>query len=130
MTQLAIKGHPIRGEEVIQLLEMLDSVNAFTFEGTQPDGFYYISKNNNKIYHCWNINTENVIVYTLEEFESEFPYKVGDRVIAWVNGYRSICNIQNMEWDSIANEIKYKIQDYWHSAMNLQPYIEENMEKN
>lgn len=30
--------------------------------------------------------------------------------------------------DSIANEIKYKIQDYWYSTINLQPYNEENME--
>lgn len=129
MAQLAIEGHPKKGREVIQLLEMLGGVNAFNLEGTEADGFYYIYKDNNKIYHCLYTGTESFIVYTLEEFKRKFPYKVRDKVKAWINGYCSICNIQNMQWDSIVNEIMYKIQDYWYSTINLQPYKEENMEE-
>ena len=48
---------------------------------------------------------------------------------AWVNGYRGVFDIQDIAWDSIAKEVKYKIRGYWHSAENLQPYKEEIMEE-
>ena len=128
MATLGIKGHPTRGGEVIQLLEMLGGENKYNLEGTVDSYCYYID-DSNKICSCSSAYVENVIVFTLEEFEEKFPYKVGDKVIVWIDGCRSICNIQNMEWDSIANEIKYKIQDYWYSTINLQPYKEETMEE-
>lgn len=101
MAILGIKGHATRGKEVIRLLKMLGGENSFNLNGEETTGFYYLCTDNNKIYHCW-INNENVIVYNLEDFEEKFRYKVGDKVIVWIDGYRSICNIQNMEWDYIS----------------------------
>ena len=121
MAQLAIKGHKTRGKEVIQLLEILGGKNKYNLRGDTDEWFVL---NGTQIQRSDRLFAERG--FTLEEFEDNFPYKVGDKVIAWVNGYRSICNIQNMEWDSIPNEIKYKIQDYWYSTINLQPYKEEN----
>ena len=128
MSQLAIKGHPTRGKEVIQLLEMLGGIMSSKILGTEVFCGYYIhSKGHIDYKHYYYF--DDAILFTLEEFEEKFPYKVGDKVIVWIDGYRSICNIRNMEWDSIANEIKYKIQDYWYSTINLQPYIEETIDK-
>ena len=124
--KLAIKGHPTRGGEVIQLLEMLGGENKYNLWG---DAGYYVIEYGEILEGEYIFGDEQYAYFTLEEFESEFPYKVGDKVIVWIDGYRSICNVQNMEWDSIANEIKYKIQDYWYSTINLQPYKEETMEE-
>ena len=81
MAQLAIKGHPTRGKEVIQLLEMLGGVKHYDLKGTVDSYYYYIDNLNNKIYPCLGPNIENAIVFTLEEFEKEYPYKVGDKVV-------------------------------------------------
>ena len=104
MAKLAIKGHPARGKEVIQLLEMLGGVNVFNLDGTMNNYYYYIDENSNKIYHCLSINLEYGIVYTLEEFEEKFPYKVDDVVVNHKYGKGLIIR---MLW--IDNEIVYEI---------------------
>ena len=130
MSKLAIKGHSTRGNEVIEILEMLGGRNSNHCTGRFINRIYFINK------YGYIESTDDIklqlyyATHNLEEFLEKFPYKVGDKVKAWINGYYSICNIiQNMRWDGIANEIKYKIQDYWYSAMTLQPYKEENMEQ-
>lgn len=129
--KLAIKGHAERGNEVIKILEILGGNNANNCCGKYYDRVYYINENGyidqDFISHIER-NTK-FIIFSLEEFLEKFPYKVGDKVKAWINGRHSICNIQNMQWDSLINEIEYKIQDYWYSAMTLQPYKEETMEQ-
>lgn len=103
-------------------------MNDFTLEGTQTDGFYYISKDNNKIYHCWNTKTENVIVYTLEEFLEKYPYKVGDDVELCDR----LCTVKKVWWDDLNDEILYMVQGknfVVNCDMNsLQPYKEEPIE--
>lgn len=109
MSNIAILGHPTKGKEVIQLLEMLGGVNVFNLDGAMGNYYYYIDDNSNKIYHCLSINIKNVIVYTLEEFEEKFPYKVYDVV---VNHKYGKGDITQMLW--IDNEIVYEIhfEDY------------------
>ena len=128
MTQLAIKGHATRGKEVIQLLEMLGGVNVFELEGAETQGFYYIFKDNNKIYYCWNTNAENVIVYTIEEFEEKFPYKVGDEAVL----SDSLCTVKKVRWDDINDEVLYMVQGKNFvvncDVNSLQPYKEEPIE--
>ena len=127
---LAIKGHLTRGKEVIQLLEMLGGENSCNLKGVETDSFYYICKDND-IYLCLSTNTENFIVFTLEEFEEKFPYKVGDKV---TNEYRLPMIIFNMYWDSDFNVIKYNVRFLDDdktvrtglTTEDLQPYKEEN----
>ena len=127
MAQLAIKGHATRGKEVIQLLEMLGGVNYYGLEGTTNNCPYYIY--NNKI-HQWNedANVENVIVFTLEEFEKKFPYKVGDKVTL----DKSPCIITEMYWDY--DDVIYYVsgddfsKGVYSTDKDLQPYKEEIME--
>ena len=129
MAILAIEGHPKRGNEVIGILEMLGGKNPSNFNGASSM-YYLIGSIEPKILCTIKTELDNsyeqFTYFTLEEFLEKFPYKVGDKVKIWINGYHSICNIQNMQWDSLINEIKYKIQDYWYSVMHLQPYEEEN----
>ena len=125
MATLVLKGHSTRGVEVIQLLVMLSAKSQYT--GTFK-GFYYWIEDGQVI--SSDIPPENSMIFSLEEFLEKYPYKVGDKVKAWVNGYYGVFNIQDITWDSIAKEVKYRIHDYWHSVENLQPYKEVIMEKN
>jgi hypothetical protein len=126
MATLVLKGHSTRGKEVINLLETLGA-NRLGYKDTFVGFYYYIECG--AICSSDEYPTDSTI-FTLEEFEETYPYKVGDKVKAWVNGYCGVFNIQDITWDSIAKEVKYRIHDYWHSVENLQPYKEVIMEKN
>ena len=120
--KLAIKGHPTRGGEVIQLLEMLGGVNFLNLKGGEIDSFYYIYKDND-IYLCSSTNTGNFIVFTLEEFLEKFPYKVGDKASS---KYLENYIIEKAEWESCGNRVIYKLQGQgWYRKEELQPYEEE-----
>jgi hypothetical protein len=77
---LAIKGHPTRGKEVIELLEMLGGHNVCRLNGREQlphwvaDNNYICNKFSKK---CKDI----LLTFTLEEFLEKYPYKVGDRVV-------------------------------------------------
>lgn len=128
MAKLAINGHATRGKEVIEILEMLGGKNIHNYNGTFNECYVI---DNNKICTIYTSVAEidNHTIFTLEQFEEKYPYKVGDKVKAWVNGYRGVFNIQDITWDSITKKIKYRIHDYWYSVENLQPYKEETMKE-
>lgn len=133
MAILGIKGHPTRGGEVIQLLEMMGGVNVFNLGGAEIAGFYYSCTDNNKIYHCWT-KDENAIVYTLEEFLEKFPYKAGDKVNFPCK--ECIRTILSMEWDIHRNTVTYKFDNWTYTNIDqlkvvndLQSYKEEDMEE-
>ena len=108
MVQLAIKGHATRGKEVINLLEMLGA-NRLGYKDTFIGFYYYIE--------CGAICSSdeyptNSTIFTLEEFEEKYPYKVGDEV-----EYKSIgdANLKSkiiyMEWCNALNEVLYTTED-------------------
>lgn len=75
--KIAIKANPNRGKEIISLLESLGGSNP-QFNGNGEVYTYYID--NNSIIR-YDDAPKDYKVYTLEEFEKEFPFKVGDKVI-------------------------------------------------
>ena len=77
--KLAIQGHPTRGKEVIQILESLGGRNTHKWNGNGDicDGFFI---DNDDIIRFSSL-PKGYKLYTLEEFEKEFPFKVGDKVI-------------------------------------------------
>lgn len=129
MVNLAIKGHPTRGKEVIQLLEMLGVKNLHDYTADCDGLCFYISKGTN-IYYDWvNSCCEDVIVYTLEEFEEKFPYKVEDKVAyKFIRNY-IIDTIKSMKW--YANGVVYTLKGCEDEVMaeDLQPYKKETMEE-
>ena len=76
---LAIQGHIKRGKEVIRILESLGGINRMNHKGLYDKYFYYISGDDNTI--AWTeVRPQHLNVFTLEEFEKEFPFKVGDEI--------------------------------------------------
>ena len=124
---LAIKGHPTRGKEVIQLLEMLGA-DRLGYKDTFVGFYYYIE--------CDAIVSSDecpidAIVFTLEEFEKLYPYKVGEKVI-YERSFDSIIDtITSMEWEN--NEVLYITSEgycvYKYQLEKLPPYKEENMKE-
>ena len=75
---MAIQGHPTRGKDVIRILESLGGINSLNLLGTNSFRYYYICDDNvirNTFYDTY------YKMYTLEEFEQKFPFKIGD--IVW-----------------------------------------------
>ncbi|MBQ5839909.1 MAG: hypothetical protein IIW42_07825 [Bacteroidaceae bacterium] len=128
MATLAIKGHPTRGKEVIEILEMLGGKNRCSYFGESESYVFYII---DEIIDCDEIRYLNdYIIYTLEGFLEKFPYKVGDRVR--IAEYESEVRIDNMKWDG--NKVQYEVftdMTEWYSAEELnlfnEPYKEETM---
>jgi hypothetical protein len=126
--KIAIQGHPTRGKEVIQILESLGGCNIGDFLGTRSNKYYYLDP-------CLNISATSIRynfkeseIFTLEEFEKEFPFKIGDKV----KHITSIGTIK--EYCYINNEPAYKVKSMELGiivtipAKILEPYKE--MERN
>lgn len=113
MAELAIKGHPTRGKEVIEILEMLGGVNKHQIGAIRQTYVYFIDIDN--IIRLLQINQllpEKDIVYSLEEFLEKYPYKIGDRVTYIYNHLRETQIITNMRWDSNYDCVLYYLDDY------------------
>lgn len=84
--KIAIRGNYIRDNNVIKTLESMGGINKSFFNGCNPYAYYYIDENNfiDKK-HINDINTQQYKLYTLEEFEKEFPFKIGDNVQIEIN---------------------------------------------
>ena len=112
--KLAIKGHPTRGKEVIELLEMMGGNNKWIYKGS--DGFvYFIEENDKYITYCGKEcikNTGEYIIYELEEFLEKYPYKVGDKVVYTKFGDNCdeyLITIESMKWTG--KTIEYTFND-------------------
>ena len=84
--KIAIQGHPTRGKDVIKIFEFIGGINKSFYNGRNPYAYYYIDENNfiDKE-HVNDIDTQQYKFYTLEEFEKEFPFKIGDEVTVMTN---------------------------------------------
>ena len=111
--KIAIKGHPTRGEEIISLLESLGGANT-ALSGNGLLCTYYIDDNNVIRY---NDAPKDYKVYTLEEFETQFPFKSGDKVIfpveiGWWSGTIT----------SLTSDFKYQIKTEKHGYLYIEPH--------
>lgn len=106
---LAIKGDSKRGNEIINILEMLGGKNVAKHDGKYEDSFYFIDNENENIISFFVIGSlydTNRIVLTIDEFLIRFPFKVGEKVkSASGNWYTTI-----IEMKEIDCRIKYRVQ--------------------
>ena len=104
--KLAIKGHPERGKEVIELLEMMGGVNTHRHSGK----YGKLCVHCNVIYSTAEIIPGNYVLYTLEQFEQKFPFKIGDNV-SYINNNGEIINtsILGMAWNEEKHTIWYQL---------------------
>ena len=109
--KLAIKGHPTRGKEVIELLEMLGGVNVDSHKGSFPDEWessYYIYRDNTIQFGKDEFLLKfKFVIFTLEEFLDKYPYKVGDIV---KTGKDEEGVIKQMRW--VNNDIVYWVNSH------------------
>ena len=132
MAQLAIKGHKSRGNEVIEILEMLGGKNLYNYCADCDSLCFYIGKETNIIYYD-DANTwceDEEIVLTLEEFLEKFPYKVGDKVVYKIYGIHS--KIKTMLWNVEKEQVFYRLESnklFVATADELQLYKEDAMDK-
>lgn len=133
MANLAILGHPTRGREVVELLEMLGGKNVHDYVCNIPGHAYIINKRGIIGLYISHPNS-SFAEFTLEEFLEKFPYKVGDKVNSPCKG--CVKTITSMEWDIYLNTVTYKLDNRIYTNIDqlkvvndLQPYEEETMEK-
>ena len=125
--KLAIKGHPTRGKEVIELLEMMGGINNEGYIGTNTwkDEYYFLDDGGIHAYDwCDGIK------FTLEEFLDKYPFKVGDKV--GVCGTNKVFTIGNMIWeDKLCTVYYYDSEDVaYYTSDELELYKETNMKEN
>ena len=121
--KLAIQGHLTRGKEVIQILESLGGINDGLHEGNNPDCYYELHGN---IIWCVSTKGINFKYYTLEEFEKEFPFKVGDVVVTLDNKSYKIVTLEYYN-----NKMCYKLDNgFYYRPQMLKPYKEMKKERN
>ena len=107
--KLAIKGHPTRGKEVIELLEMMGGINCYNLYGDENYACYIIE--NGEIKGCEYIfGDEPYAIYALAEFYKKYPFKVGD-VIKFPNNMAE--EIAEMKWDEELEDIIYTSVSGW-----------------
>lgn len=89
--KIAIQGHPTKYKKVIDILINLGGVNKRHYTGDDSDLCYYIDELNHiQSKLISEIDTDVYKLHTLEGFEKEFPFKIGDIVQTVPNGQAGI----------------------------------------
>lgn len=127
--KIAIQGHSIRGKEVIQILESLGGKNDSSFTGADKNLWYFIHSNGNiKNEYQFVLIHAGFKTYTLEEFEKEFPFKIGDKVIT---NEGCIGVIEKLIPEHIsAYCVKINNVNYWCTPSSLRLYKKMKEERN
>ena len=120
--KIAIQGHPTRGKEVIQILESLGGRNAFNYNGDFIRTAYFIGMDYSIYGFCADSPKVGFKVYNLEAFETQFPFKIGDKVtIVGSPDFPKV--ITKMVWD--CGEILYSFEglnNTWFGAKALKKF--------
>ena len=135
--KIVIQGHPTRGKEVVEILKSFGGKSIFAGLGFNERYYYYINSNNIIRESLITIKTkEEFKLYTLEEFEKEFPFKVGDKVVWDKDNYTTVRTVLRIDYSDLAG-IKYAITAFgeancfWEvDANELKSYKEMKEERN
>ena len=109
--KLALKGHPTRGKEVIELLKMMGGKNIHNLSGNNSYAYYVIEGWQNVIRAGEYIfGDEDMYFFTLEDFLEKYPFKVGDKVL--YTKFGDNCDdypvtIESMEWTGTTIEYTF-----------------------
>jgi hypothetical protein len=128
--KIALQGHLTRGKEVIQILESLGGRNTFNYNGDFIRTAYFIGMDYSIYGFCTDSPKVGFKIYTLEEFEKEFPFKIGDEVIfpvkvGWASG--KITSLTYIE-DKLKYEVYTRTSGYHYvepHKLSLYPMKEE-----
>lgn len=128
--KLGIKGHSTRGNEIIEILEMLGGKNCFHLHGLFSEHAYYFigGPRNDEIRAGEYMFDEYAVLqmiddmyfFTLEEFLKKYPFKVGDKVFLYDNITEGC--VTEMKWDEDKGTVKYCVYtsaEYWCDVKEL-----------
>ena len=125
--KLAIKGHPTRGNKVIEILKMMGGKNHHNLNGLFSENAYYFigGPHNDEILGGeYMFGNENIYWFTLEEFLKKYPFKIGDKVR--IPEYESEVQICKMRWDQICHVVEYLVyrnnDEEWYTTDELLEY--------
>ena len=128
MKKLAIIGHPLEGDKIVEILKMLGGKNENYWECKNPLLSYYIN-DRGEFDYINNCNpNEDILRYTLEKFLEKYPYKIGDMIR--VPEFESEVCINDMKWDGY--NIQYEVftdETEWYTAEELNNWNTKNIEK-
>ena len=139
--KLAIKGHPTRGKELLELLEMIGGRKSVLSSADIGDVlnpcvyfFYpdYPDPSSNRI--VWHSllglerdgTASEMMIFTLEEFLEKYPFKVGDKVVDIDDGDIGI--ITTMKWNEDVCDMGYRVafdngDIGWYTNDNIKFYF-------
>ena len=119
---LGIRGDANRCDDVVRILKNLGGIDSGNWYGTEDDNIYYISPITKLIdaHSLIVFNKEDVeelnkfCRMTVEDFDSQFPYKVGQTVLVLrPDGLGNLLpaygNIVDMRWDSNTDSVLYDV---------------------
>lgn len=116
--RLAIRGHSTRGNEVIEILEMMGGKNVRKLDGGANMYSYYLSDNIITSDRFSIAEDDEFEIFTLQDFLEKFPYKVGDKVHIYVQNDDidgrydiEVAEITSMRWNPARCKITYKMKD-------------------
>ena len=128
--KFAIQGHPTRGKEVIQIFKDLGTENLMDHTGSHIDWVYL--RDDSLCYKKLIIITNTSFlkgygykIYTLEEFEKEFPFKIGETVVTTLNHVGTIIGIVNSKY-----KVLFKEDSALVAPRRLKLYTEMKEERN
>lgn len=109
---IAIKGNAERGNEIIELLEMMGGKNSEHFTGRDSSRYYFIdnntkcicSENAYEMEMCYN---GVYIFFSLNCFKDDYPWVVGDIVNVIGRENRTGLKIVKMQWGDAYNTMMY-----------------------
>ena len=111
--KLAIKGHSTRGQEVIEILTMMGGYKDSLLKETavyDENYFYFILTEENNAIDGYPLMykdkvDEDYVIFTLEEFLTQYPYKVGE--LKDLMDDHISCVITEMRWNELDECIEY-----------------------
>ena len=128
--KLAIKGHPTRGKEIIELLEMMGGHKDTLLGDDAADinYFYFILTEEKNVIDGYPLTykeevDKDYMIFSLEEFLEKYPFKVGDKVFLYDNITEGC--VTGMKWDKNKGAVKYCVYtsaEYWCDAKDIKKY--------
>ena len=109
---IAIKGNAERGNEIIELLEMMGGKNSEHFTGRDSDRYYFIDDNtkcicSENIYEMEECYNGVYMLFSFDAFNDDYPWRIGD-IVNVIGRYDRIgFKVVKMQWGHAYNTMMY-----------------------
>jgi hypothetical protein len=130
-TKIAIQGNPIRGADVIKILESLGGINRFGLLGVKKDYYYFIN-NNKYIDYRLKKCIHNYHFYTLEEYEQKFnnieKRNIQIDLTTAKEWYNKGGQLKEIALQAFSKEELQSLPKSWEEYCEINPYLTKDKE--